>query len=355
MDNLESFAVIFDLDGTLLDSMSAYLEITSRACDELGWPAPRAGFMREVITLGHNPVVALFGSADEMEARTQLLNAKASHLWQKIFQDMTKPFPDALLALSALQQAGLHLAIVTDSNDIAVSQITDLPDYPRFDTIVTGKRASARKPSPAGIELALNELGIAPDAAIYIGDSPADIEAACAAGVRVIGITNGPSRREDLEPYEPECVIDALSELPNILQFGAPTVYGSLMCGDGEAVSYLALPWVRAKLESWMGSRYYPGTVNLNLSPTAAQVVTKHSKDPKLVWYEMGPEEGFCRTICHPVMIECYGHVPISALTLVPEVPGYPERQLELICKVHLRSYYSLEDGDMLTVHFCRN
>ncbi len=352
MDNLESFAVIFDVDGTLLDSMPTYLEIMNRVCHELDWPIPKAGFMREVITYGHNPVEVLFGSIDDIDTYTQLLNDKASELWHKISNDMTKPFPDALSALSTLQQAGLHLAIVTDSSEMTVNQITELPDCPNFDVVITNEHVDTRKPSPAGIELALNEIGITPDAAIYIGDSPADIEAAHAAGVRVIGITTGPSQREDLELNKPDYIIDTLSELTNLMQFGAPKVYGSLTRGKGEAANFLAVPWVKAKLEPLLDSHYYPGTANLKLSPGAAKMLTNYRKHPKLVWNEIEPEEGFCRAICHHVEIECNGHGPIPALTLVPEVSNYPDSKLELICKIPLRSYYSLEDGDVLTVHY---
>ena len=54
-------AALFDLDGTLLDSIPAFLAITRRACRELGWPQPAPGYIREVMTLGRSPIEALLG------------------------------------------------------------------------------------------------------------------------------------------------------------------------------------------------------------------------------------------------------------------------------------------------------
>jgi len=73
-----SRAVLFDLDGTLLDSIPAFLAITRRACTQLGWPQPQAGYIREVMTLGRSPIEALLGPVENPDALRRQLNDRAS-------------------------------------------------------------------------------------------------------------------------------------------------------------------------------------------------------------------------------------------------------------------------------------
>lgn len=348
------YAVLFDMDGTLLDSTSTYFEITRRACLELGWPAPGEHLMREVMTRRRHPVEALFGDVPDAAAREQALTGAAMKLWQPLFTELARPFADAVPVLDALHRAGMRLGVVTDSNDFVVARVAGAPGCPPFDTVVTRERAGARKPSPAGIELALADLGVAPEAALYVGDNPCDIEAATAAGVRAVGITTGPSLREDLEGCGAHAVIDALTELPALLAPGAPVVHGELATGLGKAGGFLALDWVGAQVRTLLGSEFYPGTVNLRLSEAAARLVERHRDDAALVRHEIDPAPGFCRAWCHAVELGRAGE-RIPALTLWPEVDGYASTQVEVICAPRLRDHWRLADGQRLTVHYRRH
>ena len=191
-----SRAVLFDLDGTLLDSIPAFLAITRRACTQLGWPQPQAGYIREVMTLGRSPIEALLGPVENPDALRRQLTATSLHLWQDVFAEKARLFHDTLEVLQRLTDDGYRLGIVTDSNHFVVSRLTGTPGCPPIEVIITRDEAPARKPSPSGIELALQRLRLAPPAAVYVGDNPIDIQAAHGAGVRVFGITTGASLRE---------------------------------------------------------------------------------------------------------------------------------------------------------------
>jgi HAD superfamily hydrolase (TIGR01549 family) len=352
-----SRAALFDLDGTLLDSIPAFLAITRRACRELGWPQPAPGYIREVMTLGRSPIEALLGPVPDADARRRELTAASMPLWQEVFAEEARLFHDTLPVLQRLSAAGWRLGIVTDSNHFVVSRLTDTPGCPPIDVIVTRDEAPARKPSPSGIELALQRLGLAPAAAIYVGDNPIDIQAAHGAGVRAFGITTGASQREDLLPHNPHAVIDSLTQLHAHLaetppaSTAPPTVRGELVSGLGEASGFLAINWVREAIEARLGGPFHPGTVNLSADPQAAALAARLRHDGRLKRFELAARDGFCPALLHAVELT-HGVLRTPALLLWPQVPAYPDRKLELICPVPLRSRWALTDGALLDVRY---
>lgn len=352
-----SRAALFDLDGTLLDSIPAFLAITRRACRELGWPQPAPGYIREVMTLGRSPIEALLGPVADAEARRRALTATTMNLWKDVFAEEARLFHDTLPVLQRLSAAGWRLGIVTDSNHFVVSRLTEAPGCPPIDVIVTRDEAPARKPSPSGIELALRQLGLAPGAAIYVGDNPIDIQAAHGAGVRAFGITTGASLREDLLPYNPHAVLDSLTQLHAHLAETAPaataslTVRGELVSGLGEASGFLAINWVREAIEARLGSPFYPGTVNLAADPNSAALAARLRHDMRLRRFELAARDGFCPALLHAVELTHHA-MRTPALLLWPQVPGYPDGKLELICTIPLRTRWALTDGAVLDVRY---
>lgn len=352
-----SRAALFDLDGTLLDSIPAFLAITRRACRELGWPQPEPGYIREVMTLGRSPIEALLGPVADADARHRALSAASQNLWKEVFAAEARLFHDTLPVLQRLSAAGWRLGIVTDSNHFVVSRLTEAPGCPPIDVIVTRDEAPARKPSPSGIELALQRLGLAPGAAIYVGDNPIDIQAAHGAGVRAFGITTGASRREDLLPHNPHAVLDSLTQLHAHLAETAPaptasaTVRGELVSGLGEASGFLAMNWVREAIEARLGGPFYPGTVNLAADPDAAALAARLRHDVRLKRFELAARDGFCPALLHAVELS-HRFMRTRALLLWPQLPTYPDSKLELICPMPLRSGWVLSDGAVLDVRY---
>ena len=354
-------AALFDLDGTLLDSIPAFLAITRRACRELGWPQPAPGYIREVMTLGRSPIEALLGPVPDPEARRRELGAASMKLWQDVFAAEARLFHDTLAVLQGLSRDGWRLGIVTDSNHFVVSRLTETPGCPPVDVVITRDEAPARKPSPSGIELALKRLDLPPTAAIYIGDNPIDIQAAHGAGVRAFGITTGASLREDLLPHGPHAVLDSLSELPgHLVGYGtaprpaavqSPIVSGALARGIGAAGGFLDLPWVREAVSTCLGQPFYPGTLNLSLSPQSAARAVRHRMDARLRRFALPARGDFCPALLHAVELS-HRFMRTPALLLWPQVPGYPDDKLELICPMPLRSGWVLTDGALLEVRY---
>ncbi len=354
-------AVLFDLDGTLLDSLPAFLAITRRACRELGWPQPGAGFMREVMTLGRSPIEALLGPVDDAEERRAQLTAASTRLWKPLFEQEARLFHDTLPVLQRLFDDGFRLGIVTDSNHFVVKRLTSARGCPPLEVIVTREEAPARKPSPSGIDLALRRMRLEPHAAAYVGDNPIDIQAASSAGVRAFGITTGASRRDDLLPHGPHAVVDSLTELhvhlpagPQPIQDapGAPAIVrGELVSGLGQASGFLAVDWVRDAIEAMLGGPFHPGTVNLDSDARGAQLAARHRHDVRLRRFELPARDSFCSALLHAVELS-HGLLSTPALLLWPQVAGYPDEKLELICPIPLREGWALADGAMLDLRY---
>ena len=352
-----SRAVLFDLDGTLLDSIPAFLAITRRACTQLGWPQPPAGYIREVMTLGFSPIEALLGPVDNPDALRRELTAASLHLWQDMFAAEARPFHDTLAVLQRLTDDGYRLGIVTDSNHFVVNHLTATPGCPPIEVVITRDEAPARKPSPSGIELALQRLRLAPQSAVYVGDNPIDIQAAHGAGVRAFGITTGASLREDLVPHGPHAVLDSLTQLHAHLAGAMPeattsaTVCGELVSGLGEAGGFLAIGWVREAIEARLGGPFYPGTVNLMTDPDGAALAARCRHNPQLRRFELPARDSFCPALLHAVELT-HRSMRTPALLLWPQVPGYPSHKLELICPIPLRTGWALDNGAPLQVRY---
>lgn len=354
-------AILFDLDGTLLDSLPAFLAITRRACRELGWPQPGPGYIREVMTLGRSPIEALLGPVENPDALRGELTAASQKLWKDVFAAQACLFHDTLPVLQRLSDDGYRLGIVTDSNHFVVSRLTGTPGCPPIEVIITRDEAPARKPSPSGIKLALQRLGLPPQAVAYIGDNPIDIQAAHGAGVRAFGITTGASLREDLLPHGPHAVIDSLTQLhahlaaPAVDSLLEPAqssiVRGELVSGLREADSFLTIPWVHEAIEALLGKPFFPGTVNLATDRAGAALAARCRHNPQLRRFDLPERDGFCPALLHAVELT-HRFMRTPALLLWPQVPGYPHDKLELICPIPLRTRWALTDGAMLDVRY---
>lgn len=340
-------AVLFDLDGTLLDSLPAFLAITRHACRELAWPLPGPDYLRQVLTLGRSPIEALLGPVDDEPRLRQQLGAVSMTLWQEVFAREARLFEDTLVVLQRLHAAGHRLGIVTDSNHHVVRHLTATPGCPPMATVVTRDEAPARKPSPSGIALALAHLRLAPHEAVYIGDNPIDIQAARGAGVIAYGITTGASRREDLMPHDPHAVFDSLSDLHAHLTLA---LHGRLVGGLGEAGRFLAIDWVRDTLETCLQQPFHPGTVNLQVDGVQARRLAALPTDARLRRFELPGRDGFCPATLYATRLH-HGPRHMPALLLRPQVAGYPADKLELVCPQPVRASWALNDGALLELH----
>jgi pyrophosphatase PpaX len=204
-------AVLFDLDGTLIDSTRLIVESyhhTMRV--HRGRTFPDSEWIAGLGT----PLRVQFRrfTADAAEVQRMIETYRE---WNLAHHDaMVRAFPGALDAVTALKALGARLGIVTSKNRHGVERGLDLCGFDGlFDEIVTSDDLEASKPDPAPVLAALAHLDLPAQSALFVGDSPHDIAAGRDAGTRTAACLWGPFERATLAAERPDYWLNAFDEL----------------------------------------------------------------------------------------------------------------------------------------------
>jgi phosphoglycolate phosphatase len=212
---LEAKAVLFDLDGTLIDSVGAYLEVARIAAAGHRLEVSEAQ-VRQALCTGTNfwKGVIPEGRHDAEELRKALL-AHAGREWPRVLREHARLFPGLAATLDALKSRGMVLGIVSGARPEVLELLSEVLD--RFDAVVLAPDVSRRKPHPEGLLKCLERLGVAAARALYVGDTPLDIQASRAAGMRAIGVLSGAADSALLSAHEPDRLVSSHAKLPSVL------------------------------------------------------------------------------------------------------------------------------------------
>lgn len=207
--------IVFDADGTLLNSRELIVEAYQHIAREHGLPEPSAQDVRDQLAMSLTiPQILenLFpghDSAELLETNTKFMGAR--HLEMPAYEGLHD-------LLRALEAVGLKMAIFTGGGK-AIQDILNNHSVSRyFSSVVYADRLAKAKPDPEGFLLAVSESGVLPGEAIMVGDSKNDIlSGKNGKALATVGITHGNGSREQLEAAGADYIIDSLSELPDIL------------------------------------------------------------------------------------------------------------------------------------------
>jgi HAD superfamily hydrolase (TIGR01509 family) len=211
-------AVLFDIDGTLVDSIGAFLEVARRAALPHGLEVTER-HVRECLATGSNfwrGVVP--AEREDCEAVRKTMAAAAARDWPGVLREHGRVFDGVSQTLDALRRLGFALGIVSGARAEVLELLREAGVLERFDSVVLAADVSRRKPDPEGILKCLRELGAAPEAAVYIGDTPIDIQAARAAGVRAVAVLTGACSSALLSAHEPDRLVASHAGLARLLQ-----------------------------------------------------------------------------------------------------------------------------------------
>lgn len=204
-------AVLFDWDGTLVDSAEASFRCFEAVLGPLGVAFDRVRFQQTYSPNWYKTYEAL--------GLRQDLWGEADLRWtQQYARESRQLIPGARQALQRLAAAGLPQALVTSGNrervkrDLAVLEVSAF-----FRTVVCAEDVERRKPHPEGLLMALGHLGLETATVAYVGDSPEDVEMARAAGVFAVGIPGGFPNRDALRASAPDLWAANLDEAVNAL------------------------------------------------------------------------------------------------------------------------------------------
>ena len=206
--------VLFDLDGTVVDSGAIILASMRHAAREvLGIEPPDEELMAAVGGPG-------------LEAQMRALAPDRVEELVTVYRAHNEPLHDELVCcegiddvLVQLKDEGRRLGIVTAKRRVTVDlAFASVPLGHLFEVVVGGDETQRHKPHPEPLLLAAKRMDADPDECAYVGDSPFDVRSAKAAGMHAVAVTwGGIHDREKLEREEPDAIVDTAEELLNVL------------------------------------------------------------------------------------------------------------------------------------------
>ena len=210
---------IFDLDGTLLDSLEDLHLSTNVALAEHGLPARSLEEVRRFVGNGIRKLVeravpAGTGAAEQEAVYEDFCAHYAAHC-----EDNTGPYPGILELLARLRAAGVRLAVVSNKGDFAVQELVARQFPGAFDAILGENEAAGvrKKPAPDMVLAALERMGVGRDGMVYIGDSEVDVQTAASVGCPCISCTWGFRSVDDLLAAGATTFVNTPAELERVL------------------------------------------------------------------------------------------------------------------------------------------
>jgi pyrophosphatase PpaX len=207
-------AVLFDLDGTLIDSIPLILSSMKHAFEG----HPNAPGVSEWVSLIGTPLDGMIRrwAGDEADVLRVKERYKV-HQWAH-HDAMVRAFPGVPEMLEALTARGVRMAVVTSKLEPSARRSLDFLGLTRHFECVVGLEATERhKPDPAPVRYALERLGARPEEGAFVGDSPHDVIAGNAAGVATVAALWGPFSREELAKAGPRAWAERVGDVMGVL------------------------------------------------------------------------------------------------------------------------------------------
>jgi phosphoglycolate phosphatase len=216
---MNRFLLIFDLDGTLVDSVPDLRAALNEMLRERGYPPLSLAQVKRMVGDGAPTMVAralMASGADPADAGRAL--PRFLEIYEANAVRLTRPYPEVPQTLAALRRRGYRTAICTNKPQRATMAVIEgLGLIGLFDAIAGGDRFSVKKPDPGHLLGLIGELGARVEASAMIGDNENDAAAARAAGVQLVLMRYGYAR-VDLESLAADALLDHFAELPRTLE-----------------------------------------------------------------------------------------------------------------------------------------
>ncbi len=209
--------VIFDLDGTLLNTLEDLTDSVNAALARQGFPSRTRDEVRSFLGNGVARLMELAIPEGRNYPQYDKCLADFRQHYSKNMQNKTEPYQGINELLAKLAQNGGKLAIVSNKFDQAVKELNQIY-FAKYIKVAIGESANvAKKPAPDTVFKALEELGSTATQAVYVGDSEVDVQTAKNSGLTCVGVTWGFRGREVLEREGADFIIDEPQELLKII------------------------------------------------------------------------------------------------------------------------------------------
>lgn len=210
-------AVLFDLDGTVLDTVEDIADSLNRALENHGFARISTAQAESFLGNGTRRLVELALPESCPECVKEDVIEEYRGLYDRFCHEKTRPYRGMVELIKALKAAGVKTAIVSNKPDSMVQTLATVY-YPGVPDMVLGEREGlARKPAPDMVQFALKAIGAEAGRSIYVGDTEVDILTARNAGLGCISVPWGFRSREQLEKAGADPIADTVEELARYL------------------------------------------------------------------------------------------------------------------------------------------
>lgn len=208
---------IFDLDGTLVNSLADLADAVNQGLRQLGHPTHPTEAFRYFVGNGVPKLCERALPADCKGEQEQLRTLFAAY-YQAHCMEKTRPYPEMREALDALRQSGLQLAVASNKDHAFTSEIVSHFFGDKLFACVSGRKPGcAGKPDPAILQVCMDVCGCTPAETVMIGDSNVDMLTAQNASMRAIGCLWGFRTAEELQSGGAACLAESPAGLPDCI------------------------------------------------------------------------------------------------------------------------------------------
>ena len=210
--------VIFDLDGTLLDTIGDLAAAANAVCRENGWPEYTVQAVEGMVGHGIPNLVSRFSPAEAQEPQTlERTLAQFNRVYGAHNMELTAPYAGMPELLKKLKAAGVRLAVCSNKAD-EFSQVIVAHYFPGIFEVIRGNLPGTPvKPDPGVARGILEKLNARPEETLMVGDSDVDIRTGHNAGLKASGVTWGIRSRENLVNAGADFLADTPAELEKLL------------------------------------------------------------------------------------------------------------------------------------------
>lgn len=211
-------AVIFDLDGTLLNTLDDLAASTNAALEKNNLPVRTVDEVRSFVGNGVRKLIerAVPESGENHPQFQQVYDAFVAH-YAEHSRDRTRPYDGIMEALDAFLARGVKLAIVSNKIDFAVKELSTLYFGGRMLAAIGDDPSRARKPAPDSVFAAMQIMDVGKDEAVYVGDSDVDVFTAHNAGLPCLAVSWGFRSEESLREAGADYVAHTAQEMLDII------------------------------------------------------------------------------------------------------------------------------------------
>lgn len=211
-------AVVFDMDGTILNTIEDLTDATNHALAVYGLPQITVEQERYFV-----------GNGLYTTARRAVPEGTSDELVQKVYEELvsyyrshsevkTGPYEGIVETIKRIHEAGIKTAVVSNKADFAVQSLVEKYFAGCFDEAMGETKGYALKPAPDMVEEILNRLGVSKEEAVYVGDSNVDLQTAENSDMDCIAVSWGFRGREKLEEYGAKVIVDTPAQIEEILK-----------------------------------------------------------------------------------------------------------------------------------------